>query len=294
MPEFNGGYAYRCTAQRAYASLLEFLSQKYTHSSPEVWRSRLENGEISIDGFPLRHDMPLRQGQVVVWQRPPWAEEDVPLAFEVIYQDNDLLAVNKPSGLPTVPAGGFLEHTLLTQVRRRWPTASPLHRLGRGTSGLVLFGLHPQAGAAVLRDWRLGQVEKLYLAQSQGVAAQDLYDIRTPIGPVPHPKLGEVFAASPAGKPAHSLARVLEREKKSTTLEVCIYTGRPHQIRIHLASVGLPLLGDPLYTVGGEARPDGLPGDLGYRLHAHKLRLRHPRTGEWLELSAQSEWFAEP
>ena len=291
----NDGYAYRSTVQRGGQSVLDFLCAEFRHSGREVWAARLAAGEVTLDGVAVGGNELLHAGQHLVWNRPPWPEEDVPLQFEVLHQDADLLAVSKPSGLPTMPAGGFLKHTLLHLLRQKWPTAAPLHRLGRGTSGVVLCALTNEAGATLLQDWRTGQVRKTYLALAAGVAPQDFYDIQTSIGPVPHAKLGQIYAANPAGKPSRSLARVLERREASTLFEVEILTGRPHQIRIHLASVGLPLLHDPLYGAGGLPFPDALPSDLGYFLHAHTLQFRHPRTGEEMRVVAgPPEGFTSP
>lgn len=287
----NNGYIYRTTTKRGGQSVLDLLAQEFQHSSRETWLARLRRGEVELDGVTAQGSELLRPGQLLLWHRPPWQEAAVPLHFEVIYQDTDLLAVNKPAGLPTLPGGGFLQHTLLTLVRERWPTASPLHRLGRGTSGLLLFALTEGARAALSRAWRNHEVTKIYLALAEGIAPLNEYDITTPIGPVPHPKLGEVFAASSAGKPSRSLARVLARyetpgQAAATLCEVQIFTGRPHQIRIHLASLGFPLLGDPLYLRGGQPRLTALPGDLGYLLHAHKLEFKHPTSGHILQLVA--------
>ena len=282
----NDGYAYRSQVQRGGVSVLDFLVEAFRHSPREVWAQRLEAGELQLDGVAVRVDVPLTAGQTLVWHRPPWPEEEVPLHFDVLFEDAGLLAVSKPAGLPTVPGGGFLKHTLLSLVRERWPAATPLHRLGRGTSGLVLFSLNSLSGAALLADWRAQRVRKVYLALACGVAVADTFEIRTPIGPVPHTKLGEVFAASPAGKGSHSVARVLERRVNSTLFEVEIFTGRPHQIRIHLASIGFPLVGDPLYVSGGVPLPDALPGDLGYYLHAWHLTFTHPTAGQPMTLTA--------
>jgi 23S rRNA pseudouridine1911/1915/1917 synthase len=211
----------------------------------------------------------------------------VPLAFAVLHRDEWLLAVAKPCGLPTVPNGGFLQHTLLHLVRRIAPGAVPLHRLGRGTSGIVLFALCSEARRSVLRAWREGQVDKSYRALVTGVPGRDEFSVDAPIGPVPHPRLGQVHAASPQGKPALSHVRVIERRQDQALVEVTIPTGRPHQIRIHLAVAGHPLAGDPVYGRGGILLPEpGLPGDGGYRLHAHRLALDHPLTGRRLEVES--------
>ena len=129
----------------------------------------------------------------------------------MIHEDDAIVAVVKPSGLPTMPAGGFLDHTLLALVRARYPEASPLHRLGRFTSGLVLFARTQAAAATLSRAWRDHGVKKRYRALGSGIAALDTFAIDAPIGPLPHPALGEVYAASPGGKPSHSVATVLER-----------------------------------------------------------------------------------
>jgi len=210
------------------------------------------------------------------------------MGFAVLFRDPELLAVAKPSGLPTLPAGGYLDHTLLALVRRHYPEASPVHRLGRGTSGVVLFARTAPAGKGVLEAWREHRVSKVYRALVQGHPTQDAFRVDTPIGPVPHPTLGSVHAASPQGRPSTSTARVLERREGSSLVEVVIETGRPHQIRIHMAASGHPLLGDPLYAIGGGLREgEALPGDEGYRLHAFRLSLPHPGTGVRLDLECQ-------
>ena len=143
-----------------------------------------------------------------------------------------------------------------------------------------------KTAGALHRRWP--GVRKQYRALAAGVASEDSYDIRCPIGPVDHDRLGRVHAASPTGKPAHSIARVLQRRSDSTVFEVDLRTGRPHQIRIHLASIGHPLVGDPLYASGGIPKPDrpGLPGDTGYFLHANRLIFEHPLSGKSLDLPA--------
>jgi 23S rRNA pseudouridine1911/1915/1917 synthase len=181
-----------------------------------------------------------------------------------------------------------MENTLLRLVQKQTPNANPVHRLGRATTGIVLFARTPQAAAHLSAHWNTPKIQKIYRALAQGTAPHDTYEILTPIGLVPHPRIGSVWAAHPAGKPSRSLAKVIARNPGTTTFEVNLHSGRPHQIRIHLASIGHPLVGDPLYGPTGQPLEDlpGLPGDGGYLLHAQFLKFPHPLTGEPIHLEA--------
>lgn len=285
----NRGWSYReqVGPRAAGQTVLEYLVSTRAHSTAAEWTARLDRGEVEIEGARAEAAAVLRPGQVVVWHRPPWDEPDVPLRFEVVHEDEAIVAVDKPSGLPTMPAGGFLQHTLMTLLRERYPEANPLHRLGRCTSGLVLFSRSPAAAAALTRGWR-DQVKKTYRALASGTTHTDMFVIDAPIGPVAHPLLGQVEAASETGKPSRSVAMVLERGTGRTLFSVEITTGRPHQIRIHLAYAGHPLIGDPLYCEGGMIKHQpGLPGDGGYLLHAERLAFTHPLTGTPMTLHSR-------
>lgn len=293
-PPLNTGFEYRdrIGPRDAGATVVQFLARRYRHSSEAEWRKRITAGQVRRGGpggpnavVGPADVLPL--GSTLVWHRPPWPEPEVPLAFAVLHRDRHLLAVAKPRGLPSVPNGGFLTHTLLHIVRQSFPSASALHRLGRGTSGLVLFALTDEARRAVSRAWREGRVDKTYRALVRGIPSPESFTVEVPIGRVPHPRLGEVFAACPGGggKAALSHVRLLAPREEHALVEVRIPTGRPHQIRIHLAFAGHPLVGDPLYGPGGQPLSEpGLPGDGGYRLHAWKLGLRHPITDEPVEI----------
>src|SRR5215212_6536234 len=151
----NHGYSYRKqVGTDAETTVLAHLVARYSHSSREDWLGRIERGEVEVDGATLRGDVSLHAGQTIVWHRPPWDEPDVPRHYTLLHEDAALVAVIKPNGLPTMPAGGFLEGTLLALVRERYPEARPLHRLGRHTSGLVLFAREHAAAALLARAWR--------------------------------------------------------------------------------------------------------------------------------------------
>lgn len=160
-----------------------------------------------------------------------------------------------------------------------------MHRLGRGTSGLLLFARTQEARRAVAAQWREGAVRKEYRALVTGVPSSSRFTIDVPIGTVSHPRLGTVHAAAPGGRLAISHVEVLGSDAAQSLVAVQIPTGRPHQIRIHLAAAGHPLVGDPLYVSGGvPGSHPGMPGEGGYRLHSYHLELMHPATGVHLVL----------
>jgi 23S rRNA pseudouridine1911/1915/1917 synthase len=259
-------------------TLSHFLARRYRHSPERAWIERIRQGRVKLDGAVADPGTRLAAGQWLSWERPGWIEPPAPLGFGVLYDDGDLAAVAKPSGLPMLPAAGFLEHTLLHQLRRYRKGLRPLHRLGRYTSGIVLCAENKRSRAALARAWGGPNVRKIYRALASGKPTRSSFEIVMPIGPLPYAPLGTLNAASPAGKPARSLVRVVERRKNDFLCDVEIFTGRPHQIRIHLAVAGHPLVGDPLYVEGG-VPPAGcraVPGDGGYALHAMELSFPHP------------------
>ncbi|MCA9835436.1 MAG: RluA family pseudouridine synthase [Trueperaceae bacterium] len=284
----NSGYTYReQLGKKARGhTVLSYLSSYYRHSSPGQWQERIERAEVFVNEKRANANDLLKAGEVLSWRRPPWQEEEVPKTFDLIYEDSDVLLVAKPSGLPTVPAGGFLENTLVHLVKSLVPEANPVHRLGRATSGLVLFSKTRQGARGLGKGWEQ-EVEKIYLALAEGSALKGSYMITEKIGPVNHTRLGTVHAANSLGKPSLSEAWVLARRDGQTLFKVRLGTGRPHQIRIHLAAIGHPLTGDPLYARGGQPLANaGLPGEGGYYLHAHTLEFKHPRTGQRLRFEA--------
>ncbi len=281
--QLNEGWAYRerLGPDAEGQTLLAYLSRRYAHSTPEEWAGRISAGLVHLDGGVGCAESVLYRGSELVWERPPWVEPEAPRSFAVLYEDEDLLAVAKPAGLPTLPGANFLQGTLLYQVQAYAPDAAPVHRLGRWTSGVVLCARNYASRTSLTRQWSGREIGKHYRALASGVPGWEELEITTPIGPVPHLLLGTIHAASPAGKAAWSRVMVRQRGAEDFLCDVEIATGRPHQIRIHLAAAGHPLVGDPLYTSGGLPAPDSraVPGDPGYLLHAAELYFAHPRSG---------------
>lgn len=317
----NNGYIYtdRIPKSDEGRSVAAFYSLHYTHSDEETWRRRIETGQVLLNERPAAPNDILTGGDRLAYHRPPWEEPDVPRNYHSLFEDENILVLAKPSGLPVLPGGGFLENTLLNLVRRHYGAAcSPLHRLGRGTSGAILFTRNAPTARFLTMAMEGRRIRKVYLALASGTVLPDAFTVDAPIGPVPYPNTAtaggapgfargsdsavldrvyntraSIHAYSPHGRPSLSHVRVIRRlpHENATILEVTIPTGRPHQIRIHLGYAGFPLVGDPLYQAGGIPRPRGWedgraarPGDGGYFLHSWKIRFPHQASGEDVEV----------
>jgi 23S rRNA pseudouridine1911/1915/1917 synthase len=310
----NQGCVYTDRIDRASVGLtvLDYYCRRYQHSDGGEWRSRIDTGIVQLDGAQTTDETTLTLGQTLTYHRPPWQEPEVPLAFDLLHEDEDLLVVVKPAGLPVMPGAGFLENTLLGQLRQRYSdfdynavktkdamAPAPIHRLGRGTSGLVLIARSPLAKKRLSQQMRDRKMTKQYLALAQGVMSEDSLVIEQAIGKVPHPDLGYLYGPQEGGLYSRSDVAVVERRSDTTLVLVTILTGRAHQIRIHLAWSGFPLVGDPLYEVGGAAKLRNelgevpVPGDCGYWLHAYRLGFVHPRSGEALTFVAPAPEILE-
>ncbi|XP_058204702.1 RNA pseudouridine synthase 5 isoform X5 [Rhododendron vialii] len=241
------------------------------------------------------------------YYRLPWKEPDAPYLLQLLFEDDDLIALNKPSGLQVLPGGLFQQRTILTQLQ--WQASKysslslarqdlhpvPVHRLGRGTSGILLCARTKVAktclstyfadGTSVVRNnsdssaviSTKRKISKIYRALVSGILEEDEVVIKQPIGLVRYPGVANgLYVACPSGKPALSKVKVLERnvQRNCMLVEVEIQSGRPHQIRIHLSFIGHPLIGDPLYVSGGQ--PNCFDPEFGNESFAHDGGYQRP------------------
>jgi len=180
----NQGWVYRnyISQREAGVTVLDYYTRNYPHSSAIAWQERIATHQIRLDEQSTTPETRLQVGQLLTYHRPPWQEPVVPLNIEVLHDDPDLLIVSKPAGLPVLPGGGFLEHTLLWQLKQRYPndTPYPIHRLGRGTSGLMLLARSPAARANLSQQMRDRQMQKTYRALISNCDLPDRFTITQP------------------------------------------------------------------------------------------------------------------
>lgn len=274
---------------------------------PALSRARLQalitDGQVLLDGVPCRPSSRLRAGQGVVVHVPPPVKarpepEDIPL--EVVHDDARLLVVNKPPGLVVHPGAGTASGTLVNALLQHVGDLSGIggvlrpgivHRLDKGTSGLMVVAKDDETHRALVRQFASRKVEKEYLALVLGVPRARKGEIDSPIGRHPvHRK--KMAAGAPRGRDARTSWEREEALDGAALLRVRIHTGRTHQIRVHLASLGHPVAGDATY--GGTRTPSSRRAEARRilqslerpALHAARLAFDHPASGERVDLEA--------
>jgi 23S rRNA pseudouridine1911/1915/1917 synthase len=257
----------------------------------------ISNGHLTADGAAVKANAVVSAGASLRLVVPPPAtldvEPDAGIDVAVVYEDPDLLIVNKPAGLVVHPSPGHAAGTLVNALLARAGGSEYggiagvqrpgiVHRLDRDTSGLLMVAKHDAAQASLMAQLKARRVKKTYLALVAGDVAASLGRIEAPIGRDPRHRTRMAVTAD--GRPSVTGYRVRERFGGWTLLELDLVTGRTHQIRVHLDAIGHPVAGDPVYGSGTSRRgPDGLERLF---LHAWRLELAAPSDGHLIRATA--------
>lgn len=269
-----------------------WLSQKLPDLSRSAAARTIEEGRVTLNGTPLQKRYKLTGTESISVELPdPTPEipqpENIPL--DIVYEDADLLVVNKPKGLVVHPApghpGGTLVNALLYHCGRDHLSTvggeerpGIVHRIDRDTSGLLVVAKNDEAHLALKAQLQDHTLARIYYCIVIGNLREDSGTVHAPVGR--HPVDRKRMTVTPEGRDAVTHWRVLERYPGFTYLECRLETGRTHQIRVHMAHIGHPVWGDTVY---GPKKP--VPGLRGQCLHAGGLHFFHPRTGETVEFS---------
>ena len=264
---------------------------------PQFSRSRIQDwikaGRVLVNGANARASYTVRAEdaiEVEPAESPPLAAAPEAIPLTVLYEDEDVVAIDKPAGMVVHAGAGVHSGTLVNALLHRFGTLSGaggalrpgiVHRLDRFTSGVVLVAKNDAAHQRLAAQFSGREIEKIYLALVHGTVKQDTGRIDRPIARDPARRI-RMTARLAHGRTAWSEYRVLRRFEKCTLLEVRIGTGRTHQIRVHLSSIGHPVAGDTLY--GAPARVEGRAPLGRYFLHAHRIRFRRPSDGREVEV----------
>jgi 23S rRNA pseudouridine1911/1915/1917 synthase len=266
---------------------------------PEFSRARLQDwikrGRVLVNSAAARASRVLREGDridVEPADLPPLRAEPEAIPLRVLYEDQHFVAIDKPAGMVVHAGAGVHSGTLVNALLGRFESLSALggdlrpgivHRLDRFTSGVILVAKNDAAHRALAAQFAGRQVEKTYLALVHGSVQADRGRIEKPIARDPRHRT-RMTARLGRGRAAFTEYRVLRRFTGFTFLEVRIGTGRTHQIRVHLSSIGHPVAGDRLY--GAPAKNEIQPPGDRFFLHAHRIRFQHPFTAQPLEIES--------
>jgi 23S rRNA pseudouridine1911/1915/1917 synthase len=276
------------------------LDKYVTALLPELSRTsvqqRITEGAVLVNDKQSKPGYLLRLGDVVHVTNAATARAEhelLPLAvaLDIVYEDDDLLVINKPAGMVVHPAPGHYEDTLVNALVARYPELAQqqedlrpgiVHRLDRDTSGLIIVAKNLRTQAAFVEQMKQHEVEKRYIALVEGVVELERGSIDAPIGRDRRHRQ-QMTITTFDSREARTHFKVLQRFSRHTLLLLQLETGRTHQIRVHLKAIGHPVIGDPTYGTGR------LPSGVGLTrqfLHASHLRFQHPFSGEIIEVDA--------
>jgi 23S rRNA pseudouridine1911/1915/1917 synthase len=264
-------------------------------SLPEFSRSRIQRlirtSLVRVGGAAMRPHQSVRSGdEIEITQPPPEKIDTEPEAIplSILYEDDDLIVINKTAGMTVHPGAGQREHTLVNALLHHCSALSGIggkerpgivHRLDKETSGCLVVAKNDAAHQELSKQFMARTVEKIYLALVAGKLRKETGIIENKIGrhPVHRQRMS---VSSPRGRTAKTEYRVLRSTEQASIVECKLHSGRTHQIRVHLHHLGNPVLGDKIYAPG---LAKNYPRQM---LHAWKLGFRHPRTGEWKHFEA--------
>lgn len=272
-----------------------FLAEVTIDLSRSKIQSFIKSGNISVNGVPKKASYLLKEDDKVVFEIPRTSEikiepENIPL--EVVYDDENMLVVNKPSGMLTHPTtiekSGTLVNALLYKYGENLSDINGefrrgiLHRLDRNTSGLLMVAKNNKAHEFLANQIKNHTITKKYRAIAKGVISHDEFEINSPIGR--NPNQPHKMAVREDGKPSRTIVKVLERFKEATYVELTLVTGRTHQIRVHLKSINYPIYNDSLYGAGqGKVKTEEQV------LQSFFLRFTKPFGDEIIELEIEPD-----
>lgn len=275
------------TAEKAGDRLDNFLAEKLGMSRSQVKRA-VDEGRVAVNGDKVKAGHKLQtEDEISFEEEAPYVLEPKDVAFNVLYEDEHLACIDKPYGLVVHPGAGREEETLVHGLMNRFDHlakgSDPLrpgivHRLDKDTSGVMVVAKTDAAYDGLVEVFQIRQVEKIYYAICRGVL-REAGIIDSPIGRDPKNRIRMAAGVYPSKEALTEYTPVLAF-RDSTLLRVALHTGRTHQIRVHMASIGHALLGDPLYGAKNDKEKQLL-------LHSHHLAFTHPITGEAVAVSSK-------
>ncbi len=263
-----------------WPDLISFMVANYPAVTEGQWRERMARGEVvAADGTPLAPHSPYKRNLRIFYYRELEYETPIPFEETVLYQDEHLVVADKPHFLPTIPTGRFLQETLLVRLRRKLGIEDlvPIHRLDRETAGVVVFSCNAASRGAYQSLFQKRLVQKEYEALAGPLPGREFpfsYRSRMVEG-------DKFFTMKEApGEPnSETMLDVIEARGEHVLYRLWPHTGRQHQLRVHLAALGIPIVNDAFYPVALPCKQDDVSQPL--KLLARAIGFPDPLTGEW-------------
>jgi 23S rRNA pseudouridine1911/1915/1917 synthase len=286
----------KVTAQYKQVPVIDYLAIRYTYLSRDEWQARIENGRITHNGRPCTMTTRVTQGDVVAYDMPVADTPPPTLDYTIIYEDKWLLGVNKPGGLLVHSKGRYVRENLIYYLRTYhsppFPEANLVNRLDQGTSGVILVAKDKPTVRLMSQMFAETAVAKTYFAIVHGVPQPDSGNIDLPIGKVPFRGRGDHYSTAThatAKKEAITYYETIQTFKdRFALLRLIPKTGRTHQLRVHLQSLGHPIVADNRYGIEDEA-DRMIDGDLvltRHALHCAETSFVHPMKERPYQLKA--------
>ncbi len=274
--------------------IVAYLAERFTYLPAEAWRQMVLNGRTWRNDLLCHEETLVQAGDRITCELPDFPAPEVNLDYELVYEDPWLLGINKPPNLRVHSQGKFVTANLIYHLRHQrqppYPEAQLVHRLDANTSGVMVVARRPEVQQALGTQFAAGEVEKVYLAVVAGVPNPPVGVIDLPLGKAFGSPWRHKQAVVAGGKMAvTSYKTIATYQPGYALLELRPRTGRTHQLRVHLAAAGHPIVGDALYTMGDAAfmrwlkdpRPTPeMQGMTRHALHAQEVRFAHPVSGE--------------
>ena len=287
-PPMRNGVGPSCVAlpHSGFGTMLEFLAKRLPTVGPDVWRQRMADGDVLDEhGVVLTPGRCFEPGLRLYYYRDLPDEPVLPFEEKVLYQDAHLLVADKPHFMPVTPSGQYLQSTLLVRLRRRLdlPQLAPVHRIDRDTAGLVLFSVQPSTRGAYHALFRDRSITKTY-----GAVAPWRRELEFPMARQSRLEKGTpFFRTQEVAGPANSLTHIDVEEVQGAWARYRLnpVTGKRHQLRVHMDSLGLPLMGDGFYPVVNDPEEGDWSNPL--QLLARSIEFTDPVTGELRRFESQ-------